>query len=185
MNMFSIRSQLVRFRRDENGVALVEFALFLPLFLLSFFVIVEFARVFFSYQGAVVGVRDAARYLARVAPAGICEGAVPPSGGGNAGGTFTTITNTNGDDKIEEIILRNMDNEDGALPAKVFLRGVTYSYVCVIAPGVYRQDEVPIGQVSAAIEIELPLGGILELNGQPLIPNITHTVTDQSRIFGV
>ena len=59
--MREFQTYIDRFRREESGVALVEFALFLPLFALSFFVIVEFSRIFFSYQGAIVGVRDAAR----------------------------------------------------------------------------------------------------------------------------
>ena len=149
MAMQSISSRLKRFRRDEEGVALVEFGIFLPLFLLSFFVIVEFSRVFFSYQGAVVGVRDAARYLARVAPSGICSGAADGSGG------VLVYTNANGNDAIAEIVLRNMDNENGFLPAKIYLQNVASTYVCVVpAPGTYRQDEVPIAQVSVDIEIE-------------------------------
>ena len=182
--MLGIKSRLKGFRRDEDGVALVEFAIFLPLFLLSFFVIVEFSRVFFSYQGAIVGVRDAARYLARVAPANICSGAANGAGGvlvfNNPDGNGGTI------DAIEEIVYRNMDNETGILPTNVFIMNVTSTYVCVVpAAGTYRQVEVPIAQVSAQFQIVLPLGGILEFNGLPLIPNITHTVTDQSRIFGV
>jgi len=184
IQMFGISSSFMRFRRNESGVALVEFAIFLPLFLLSFFVIIEFSRVFFSYQGAVAGVRDAARYLARITPESICDGAVNGSGG------VLVYTNPDGNggnvDAIEQIVTRNMDNEYNTLPEKISILSVTSTFVCVVPPvGTYRQDEVPIAQVSAQIEIELPLGGILEFNGQPLIPNITHTVTDQSRIFGV
>lgn len=180
-----------KFKSDEDGVALVEFAIFLPLFVLAFFVVVEFSRVFFSYQGAIVGVRDSARYLARVSDGQICEDA------GNTGG-FVQVVATSGDQTgglinaksvVKEIIVRNMDNEvEGILPEKVSLIDDTISatYVCVEAnAGDYRQARVPIVQVSATFRIILPLAGILELNGQPLIPEITHQVTDQSRIFGL
>jgi hypothetical protein len=183
-----IITRLSRFLRREDGVALVEFAMFLPLFLLSFFVIVEFARVFYSYQGAVVGVRDAARYYARVAPAGICVNA------GGVGGMLTGPDYNNvgahpsgRTDAAYQIVWRNMDNETGFLPTSVFLIDVTVLYQCVTGGG-YRQEEVPIAIVAADIEIVLPLIGILELNTfQGIIPNgkITHTIIDESRIFGV
>jgi TadE-like protein len=185
MKMIALGNRISQFKKREDGVALVEFAIFLPLFVLSFFVIVEFSRVFFSYQGAVVGVRDAARYLARIAPAGICEGK------GGVGGVLTGFykvddSDVNSADSIEQIVFRNMDNENSALPDNVELLAVNSTYACVLAPpGKYRQLEVPVAQVSADIRITLPLVGILELNGLPLIAPITHTVTDQSRIFGV
>lgn len=182
--MRSLRSTLSQFRKSEDGVALVEFALFLPLFLLSLFVIVEFSRVFFSYQGAIVGVRDAARYMARVAPEGICVGASDGTGG------VLTFSNPDGNggsvSASYAIVYRNMENESNVLPTNVEILNVVSTYVCEVpAPGTYRQDEVPVAQVSADIRITLPLVGILELNGQPLIPPITHTITDRSRIFGV
>ena len=184
--------RISRFRRDENGVALVEFALFLPIFVLSFFVIVEFSRVFFAYQSAVVGVRDAARYMARVAPPAVCEGASAPSGGGNPGDVIvltplgTSTDNVNGAVVARTIIERNMDTETaGVLPQNVFLDGVSATYFCEIgAAGEYRQANVPVAQVSATFRIVLPLVGILELNALQPIQQITRTVTDSSRIFG-
>lgn len=183
--MRALQASLTRFRKGEDGVALVEFAMFLPLFLLSFFVIVEFSRIFFSYQGAVVGVRDAARYMARVAPEGICVGASDGTGGvlnyANSDGGGGSI------DAAYAIVHRNMENETSVLPTNVEILSVAATYVCVVpaTAGTYRQDEVPVAQVAANIRITLPLAGILELNGQALIPSITHTITDQSRIYGV
>ena len=58
-----------RFAEREDGAALVEFALLLPIFLLLFAMAVEGSRTFWSYQTAIAGVRDAARYVARAAPA--------------------------------------------------------------------------------------------------------------------
>jgi hypothetical protein len=42
-----------------------------------------------------------------------------------------------------------------------------------------------MAQFEATFQITLPLVGILELNGRPLLDPIVHTVRDQSRIFGV
>lgn len=177
----SMKSRLTRFYKDEGGVALVEFAIFLPIFVLSFFVIVEFSRVFFSYQGAMTGVRDAARYMSRVYPAEICEGA------DDADSEVTSIGNaTNNTDIAYQIIKRNMHDENSQFPAKVRIVSVSTSYRCVKpAEGTYRQLEVPIARVFATVEIELPLGGILELNGLPLLPKITGEIADESRIYGV
>ena len=183
-----------RFAKKEDGVALVEFAIFLPLFVLAFFVIVEFSRVFFSYQGAVAGVRDAARYMARVIPADICEGAggvgavLTPGGPNAADYANSTIAGTNRTDAPYQIVWRNIDNEDSLLPTSVFLDDVRSVYRCVDT-GNYRQDEVPIIIVAADIRIVLPLIGILELNGLggifPNGPFISRTVIDESRIYGV
>ncbi len=180
MTLHMIIAAMKKFRRQEDGVALVEFAFFLPLFVLSFFVIVEFSRTFFSYQGAVVGVRDATRYAARTFDTNICVGA--------AGGSGTTVSiGTSGaPDTTYGIIERNMMNEVSALPANVEIVSVSTSYRCEVpAAGTYRQAEVPIARVFATIRITLPLGRILELNGQPLIPSITTTIDDESRVYGV
>lgn len=178
---FSPFHMIRKFTRREDGVALVEFALFLPLFVLAFFVIVEFARSFFSYQGAVVGVRDAARYMARVTDADICVGASDNQG------LIALDPSGNVLNVATGIITRNMDTEIvGSLPTGVSLTNVTTLVVCdVPAAGTYRQTEVPIVRVAATIEILLPLGGILELNGLPLLPSITSTIIDESRVYGV
>ena len=63
---------LHRFRRAEDGTALVEFAISLPLILVVSFGTINSMRLFWSYQAAVAGVRDAARYVARMAPDNIC-----------------------------------------------------------------------------------------------------------------
>ena len=180
--MFRLKNiSLSDFRKKEDGVALVEFAIFLPLFVLSFFVIVEFSRTFFSYQGAVAGVRDAARYAARTYDPGLCVNASNGSGGTAIIGTAATPDITYG------IVERNMVNEIAALPENIRIVQVSTNYRCVVpsTAGTYRQAEVPIVMVFATIEITLPLGRILELNGRPLIPSITTVIGDESRVFGV
>ena len=52
-----------RFRRDEQGVQLLELAIVLPLLLLLFGSIAEFGRYFYEYTTAAKGARAGARYL--------------------------------------------------------------------------------------------------------------------------
>jgi Flp pilus assembly protein TadG len=52
--------------RDNNGSALVESALLLPLLFALLFGVYEFSWFFYQQHLAAIGVRDAARYLARV-----------------------------------------------------------------------------------------------------------------------
>lgn len=176
--MDKLTSYLDRFRREESGVALVEFAIFLPLFLLSFFVVVEFSRIFFSYQGALAGVRDATRYIARVADADVCvtSPATPHNG---------TVVVPGSSGMAEAIVARSMHNESNVLPNNVELTSVAVLVRCVVEPGAYRQANIPIVSVTAQINIILPLARVLELNGQALLPEITPTIFDESRVFGV
>ena len=55
---------LTRFRRDEQGVQLVELAIVLPIMLLLFAGIAEFGRYFYEYSTLAKGARVGARYLA-------------------------------------------------------------------------------------------------------------------------
>ena len=64
----------------KPDLALVEFAISLPLILVVSYGTIDSMRLFWTYQAAVAGVRDAARYVARVAPDDICT-----SGGSLAG----------------------------------------------------------------------------------------------------
>lgn len=49
--------------KREQGVALIEFALVLPLLLLMTFVVTEYSRALYQYNTLSKSVRDAARYL--------------------------------------------------------------------------------------------------------------------------
>lgn len=55
-------------KTPARGVALVEFALVLPLLLVLAMVITEFGHALYLYNGAVKAARNAARYLAMQAP---------------------------------------------------------------------------------------------------------------------
>jgi TadE-like protein len=57
-------SWLSRFRRDEQGVQLVELAIVIPIMLLLFAGIAEFGRYFYEYSTLAKSARLGARYLA-------------------------------------------------------------------------------------------------------------------------
>lgn len=57
-------SWLNRFRRDEQGVQLLELAIVLPIMLLLFAGLAEFGRYFYEYTTLAKGARIGARYLA-------------------------------------------------------------------------------------------------------------------------
>jgi hypothetical protein len=155
---------LVRLARSESGAVLVEFALVFPIMLLFFAVIVESSRLMWSYQMAIEGVRDAGRYLARIAPVDIC-----PSG--SVAGYATTLR-----DIVEDDIAGG-----GLFPPLVTVNSVTPSVSCVA--GSYRTDPAPIATVSASLTITFPLGSIFGLFGSALT-SVTTTVTDSARIYG-
>lgn len=184
-------SRLRKFRKQDEGAALVEFAIILPLMLLAFFTIVEFSRLFFSYQGALAGVRDATRYLARTQDERICV--TDPSGS-----NYTTYTQsawnsanastTDGDtpNTYYGIVWRNMRTEAASeLPANVELNQIQYRHFCEAGTGGgFRQALVPMAELRAQFTVTMPLVGILEINGQPLIDPIVRVIVDQSRIYG-
>lgn len=61
------RSTFLLLGRDETGSALVEGAIILPLLIVLFIGIFEFSWFFYQQHLISLGVRDAARYLARLA----------------------------------------------------------------------------------------------------------------------
>ena len=81
------RPLVSQFLRSNSGAALVEFALLLPLTLVTFALIAEGGRLFWSYQNVITGVRDTARHLGRVAPPrAMCE-----AGGGASISDYETF----------------------------------------------------------------------------------------------
>lgn len=55
-------------RAKQDGVAIVEFALILPMLLLLTFITTEFGRALYQYNTVAKSVRDAARYLTLQTP---------------------------------------------------------------------------------------------------------------------
>lgn len=154
-----------RFAGDERGAIIVEFGIVMPVMLLLLALTVESARLMWSYQSVISGVRDAGRYLARVVPADICVS------GGSVAGLTTTLRN---------IVEQDIGGND-LFPTSVTVNSVTPSYTCVA--GTYRVSPAPIGQVSANVTIQFPMGNVLDLFGDS-ISSVTTDVADSSRIYG-
>ena len=133
--------------------------------LLVFAVIVEGGRLMWSYQTVVSGVRDATRYLARVAPRDIC------SAGGSVGSYGSLLTT----------IVRQANDGGTVLPSGVRVLSVTPSLSC--PPGDFRSDEAPIVSVAAVVEITFPFAGLFAFAGGSL-GTLSTQVADQSRVFG-
>jgi Flp pilus assembly pilin Flp len=157
--------RLRRFAGDESGAQLVEFAIVLPMMLLVFAVIVEGGRMMWSYQTVVAGVRDATRFLARVAPRDICDMGADVSG----------YADVLGD------IIRDAHAGGSILPSGVSVTDVLPSLDC--ADGDFRSDVAPIVTVRANVEVTFPFAGLFTLVGGSR-PTLETSVTDQGRVYG-
>lgn len=165
MKMSKIRHAFDRFRRCQSGAALVEFAILLPLLLLTFSVIIEGGRLMWSYQTVVAGVRDASRYLARVAPSDLCVT------GGNVAGFQTQL----------EQIVRTARGGAQIFPTGITVNSVVPTHACVAGP--YRISPAPVTTVTASLTITFPFAPLFAFAGQTL-GTVNTTVTDQSRVYG-
>ncbi|MGJ8546042.1 MAG: TadE/TadG family type IV pilus assembly protein [Sulfitobacter sp.] len=154
-----------RFARDESGAALVEFAMLLPIMILFLGMIFEGGRTFWSYQTTVTGVREAARYLSRVAPIDSC-----------ATGGDVSAWNA----QLSEMIRNSIDG-DNLIPTSVELSSVSASMTCTGSG--YRGGNVAVATVSATLRIDYPFAAMFALSGFELAP-ATATIRDSARILG-
>ena len=157
-----------RFRREERGVALVEFAISLPLILALFAVIVESGRMFWAYQSVSTAVRDTSRYLGRLAPANLCE-----TRGAGAFSDYNTELGAVFDAAIS--------------PGSLSAGGVTATLqtpVLDCVAGDFRVSPAPVAELSATLTIDLPFTAVFVLLGLSATPQIATTISDRSRIFG-
>lgn len=161
-----IRFAPAQFWQDESGAALVEFALLLPMLLVVLALSVEGGRTFWAYQTTITGVRDAARYLSRVAVKDICH----------TGGSTTAW-----DAKLTDIV-RNAQGGAGLFPAGVAVNAVTSSLSC--RTGDYRGDRAGVATVTAQLSIQYPFAGLLTLVGVS-VGDVATTVSDQTRVLGI
>jgi Flp pilus assembly pilin Flp len=160
-----VPTALRRFLRDQRGAVLVEFAISLPLMLLVFAVIIEGSRMMLSYQSAIAGVRDATRFLSRVAPADIC------TIGGSVAGY---------EEQLALIVGESLSGRS-VFPQAVTVDDVTSALACV--EGDYRYSPAGVASVTAELTISFPFAGIFTFLGQER-PELTATVTDSARIYG-
>ncbi len=162
------RGRTRAFARAEDGAVLVEFAMVLPMMLLVFAVIIEGSRMMFAYQSVIGGVRDATRYLARVAPGDICA----------TGGSLTGHA-----PKLMTIVAQSTTG-GAILPGAVTVTAVTPSLACIGTAGTYRVSPAPVATVSAQLQINLPFSGLLSFFGGQAATSITTTVSDSAKVFG-
>lgn len=165
--MSPMRAFLSRLRLDETGAALVEFALALPLFLVLFAATVDGARMLWSYQTAVAGVRDATRYLGRVTAMGTCPSPVLPTG------LQAEL----------EAIVRTSAQGTNVTPSGVTVVSVVPVLSCPAGTAGWRNGPVTVGTVTATLQITMPLSGVFALVGGS-VGTFSATVTDQTRVFG-
>ena len=168
MAMQSPLLTLRRFGRSQDGTALVEFAISLPLILVVSFGAIDSMRLFWSDQAAVAGVRDATRYIARIAPADICA----------TGGSLSAY-----EAQLAGIIGSTIDG-GGLYPPGVLINNVTAGVTCVGTLGL-RQAQVPVATVSADLSVDLPMRGVLDRIGGAGFGTLTTTITEQARVFGL
>ena len=163
--MATLRNFVRRFRRDTDGAALVEFALVLPIVLLFFAVTIESARLMWSYQATIAGVRDATRYVGRVVPSSICND------GGDIDDMETRVTD----------IVRNSASGRALFPSTITVDQVVPVLTC--HTGDYRLAVTPVATVTADLTITWPMAGIFSLFGFSL-PETRTQVADTGRVFG-
>lgn len=166
--MRSTSRSIRTFASDTGGAALVEFAISLPLILVVAYGAIDSMRLFWSYQATIAGVRDATRYLARVAPDDICA----------TGGTVTDF-----EPALRDIVDGTIAGE-ALLPQGVSVTGLTAGVACIADLGL-RQAQVPIVTVTADLRLELPYTGVLSLVGGTGWGTVTTGVTEQARVYGL
>ena len=156
---------LRRFRRDDDGAALVEFALILPVLLLFFAVTIEGSRMMWSYQATIAGVRDATRFLGRSVQTDVC------AKGASLAAWEARVTR----------IVRDTTDGNTLFPASITVDRVTPTLTCF--GGGYRLATTPVATVTADLTITWPFAGVLSVFGATL-PTIRTQVADTGRIFG-
>ncbi|MGH1366988.1 MAG: TadE/TadG family type IV pilus assembly protein [Maritimibacter sp.] len=154
---------LARFRKADEGAALVEFGLLLPVLLLFLALSIEGGRTFVAYQTAIAGVRDASRYLSRAMPANACD---------------TGASTAEWDEKLKDIVSLSQDGESAFSPT-VSIGDVTSALVCT--SGDYRGGAAPIATITAELEISLPFSAIFSSSSKTAISTF---VRDSTRIIG-
>jgi Flp pilus assembly protein TadG len=173
-----LRRQSIRFlARDDRGAALVEFTIILPVLLALFVLLTEGGRVMWYHQLVSKSVRDATRYLTRVATA---EQLCPTTGGVNlvpAG----YLANA-----------RNLAMRGSLDPSQPFLNAIWTDLTtlqarvdCITNGGAYRgASRIPLITVTATVPVDFASARLLTMTGSTPQTLLTFEITDQARHYG-
>lgn len=173
----AIRHKFLQFRKARDGATAVEFAILMPIMMVCFGAIVEGARIYWNYQGAVSGVRDAARYVARITDEDVCVGRAPA----------TTLPGHNiiaNAVALQRIRASMGTGEDNLFPFGVTITGISTRLLCIPTPG-HVQELTPVAVVRLRVQVDLPFGEIFEFFGTRQNGQMVTWITDQARIYGV
>jgi len=160
-----VSRHISRFKRSESGVAVFEFVMVMPMTILLFAVLMDFGRIYWGVQSITAGVRDATRYLARVAPVDICIT------GGSLSGYETTL----------EGFIENDIRAASVLPGGFTLTDISADYTCIT--GTFRTSPAAVATVTADVDIDFMLGNWFGVVADEL-GSFSTSISDASRVFG-
>jgi hypothetical protein len=169
--------------------ALVEFAISLPLILIVSFGTIDSMRLFWTYQAAVEGVRDAARYVARVAPSDICET------GEDIATAFARLVDRDGSEIsdhpaflrtiIRDAMKRDPSDPGALLTSDADINNVVLSVSCESPQVPLRQAQVPVARVSADMSIVMPFTEVFRVIGGSGFGTLTTRIVEDARVYGL
>ena len=169
----AVVDKLRTFRSDRSGAAMIEFAISLPILLLILAIVIEGSRIAWTHQAAASGVRDAARYIARLAPPTLCS---------DTAANITQLETDFTGDATDIVAERVGSPDEQILPGGVVVIDVSPTIQCMNVD--YSADDIPVVEVRVRLEISFPFGGVFDIFGDRLEPLVTE-IWDESRVYGV
>ena len=161
---------------------MLEFALCFPLMLLVLGFVIEGSRIMWSFQSVIAGVRDASRYLGRVAPVDTCFSGAP-----NA--ALLAQFKADYEDDLTSIVTTSLGVSNQLLPGGVSLKTNTKvlpSYRCEEdTNNPYRINPFTVASAQATITITLPFSGLLNIVSGGIVGSFDVDIKDEHRVFGI
>lgn len=151
-----------RFRGDDRGTLVTEFAVTMPILLMFLFGMIGMGQLLWFHHIITEGVRDGVRYLSRVPNPStdpyLSRGKqIAMSGLTSSGGPLFYFWT---DASTINVEMLSIDNSGNA----------------------FREEgNVPVVRMTATVQVSLPVLGFSLLG---LNPSITYTVTDEARYIG-
>jgi Flp pilus assembly pilin Flp len=169
--LHTISRTLRRFRDDEDGLALIEFAFVLPIMLLLLGVTIEGARMMWAYQAATAGVRDAARYVAMVADADLC-----------ASTPYREALEDEMQARLDAMEARRATFDGGTTVDDVTLDCIDIADT--ERPNPATAVDFDLVRLTAVITIDFPFGSLFGLVSERALTGFTTEIHDEHRVFG-